>query len=166
MNVFFLVSCLFEVLVGTDEASKDLFQKQHIIVKHHQIQKKEREKTNTRFATCLIFSARKLYFFRGFYNQNSATWGNESFVEISTFNRSPGDFFVTETRWEDEGNLTRCHFRLDIDSGCRRAIIDSIDISWCGGIPFDIIAKGFVFGRLDHEYLWMLDISWDIHKHI
>lgn len=63
-------------------------------------------------------------------------------------------FFVTETRWEDEGNLNKSHFRIDIDSGWWRAIIDSVDISWHGWIPIDdIIAKVFVFGPLDHEVL-------------
>ena len=171
---FVLVSWLFEVSVGTDEASEDFFQKQYIIVKH-QFQKKNARtisKTNTSFATCFDFFCEEVAFVSCFYNQKKSavlqhrslsaalslwsvatTWGNEGFMEISTWNRSPGDFFRDRNE-EDEGNLTRRHFRIDIDSGWWRAILDSVDISWYGWIPIEnIIAKIFVFGPLDHEVL-------------
>lgn len=127
---FFLVSWLFEVLVGTDEASEYFFQKQYIIVKH-QFQKKNARtisKTNTSFATCFDFFCEEVAFVSCFYlftflqpKKNmrfcstdpylqpislvvATTWGNESFMEISTWNRSPGDFFCDRNemgRWRE-----------------------------------------------------------------
>ena len=143
----------FQKFSQTKKKHESLWSITNFIVKHHHRETdKERQNNNKSFATHVLILFSWVLQHRSL--RVVATWGHESFMEISTFHRSPGDFFFWKTSCEDEGNLTQCHFTNHIDSGWWR-IIDSVDISWHHLIWFDNIwyyyERVCYFGPSDHE---------------